>query len=112
MAVITENHIDGLFNTDALQSARKNGFIKEFTSSNIDDDDFEFIDDIERKLMDDDYKENGKNNSATVLLYDDIQVVEQVDPDNENYSMLSHLDEKLNKPYRMIKYLDLMKIYK
>ncbi len=106
LAVISENHIEGLFNKDLIQSATKNGYIKEFTKHISDDDTFDFFEDIERKLMDDTYEEQGKNNDENVLLYQDVQVVETVDMDDENYKALSELEEQLSTTYRMIKYLN------
>ena len=67
LAVISENHIEGLFNKNIIQSTTKNGYIKEFTKHITDDDTFDFFEDIERKLMDDTYEELGKHNEANVL---------------------------------------------
>ena len=49
VGVLTENHIEGLFNDNEIQSITKNGSIKAFTNHITNDDDFEFFDDIERK---------------------------------------------------------------
>ena len=60
LAIITENNIDGLFNDKAIQSATKNGYIKEFTTHITDDDTFDFFEDIERKLIEPEYMEIGR----------------------------------------------------
>jgi len=101
LAIITENHIEGLHNDNAIQSATKNGYIKEFTTHITDDDSFDFFEDIEKKLMDDTYNEVGKNNDATVLLYDDTHTIEEVDDDDETYKAI---DSTLSTTYRMIKF--------
>ena len=106
MAVISENHIEGLFNKNLIQSATKNGYIKEFRKHITDEDTFAFFEDIERKLMDDTYEELGKNNVVNVLLYEDIEVIESIDMDDDNYKALSKTNEKLSTTYRMIKYLN------
>ena len=49
--------------------------------------------------------EIGKNNEANVLLYDDIQVIENIDVEDDNYKELSAIDNKLSITYRMIRYL-------
>jgi len=38
--------------------------------------------------MDDTYEELGKNNEANVLLYEDIEVIESIDMDDDNYKAL------------------------
>ena len=53
VGVLTENHIEGLFNDNEIQSITKNGSIKAFQNHITNDDDFEFFDDIKingRKL--------------------------------------------------------------
>ena len=55
MAVLTENHIEGLCSPDLIQSATKNGHIKEFTKHITDDDTLDFFEDIERKLKEETY---------------------------------------------------------
>ena len=106
LAVISENHIEGLFNKNIIQSTTKNGYIKEFTKHITDEDTFDFFEDIERKLMDDTYEELGKNNEANVLLYEDVEVIESVDMDDDNYKALSKTNEKLSTTYRMLMYLN------
>ena len=106
LAVISENHIEGLFNKNLIQSATKNGYIKEFTKHITDEDTFDFFEDIERKFMDDTYEELGKNNAVNVLLYEDIEVIESIDMDDDNYKALSKTNETLSTTYRMIKYLN------
>ena len=103
VAVLTENHIEGLFNDDEIQSITKLGCIKAFTNHITNDDVFEFFDDIERKLQDDDYVEFGKNNDANVLFYDDIDIIEDTDIDDDDYKALSNVNNKLSTTYRMIK---------
>jgi hypothetical protein len=105
LAIITANHIEGLFNDDAIQSATKNGYIKEFTTYLANDDTFDYFEDIECKLKDPDYMEFGKNNDANVLYYDDIQVSESIDPDDENYVAHEHIDGTLSITFRMLQYL-------
>ena len=56
--------------------------------------------------MDDTYEELGKNNEVNVLLYEDIEVIESIDMDDDNYKALSKTNEKLSTTYRMIKYLN------
>ena len=46
------------------------------------------------------------------MLYDDIQVVESVDIEDDNYKALSELNDKLNITYRMLRYLHIDQTYK
>jgi hypothetical protein len=71
-----------------------------------DNDEFDFFDDIERKLMDENYNEPGKNNDANVLFYEDISIIETVDEESDNHEIVSRVGKKLNVTYRMIMYLE------
>ena len=45
-------------------------------------------------LTDDDYIECGKVNDANVLLYEGIQIKEEVDMDNDSYEALSDVENQ------------------
>ena len=109
LSIITENHIEGLFNDDAIQSATKNGYIKEFTTYLSNDDTFDYFEEIELKLRDPDYIEFGKNNDASVLYYPDDQVEEHIDPDDDNFTAYEQIDGSLSITYKMIQYLSFEK---
>ena len=55
--------------------------------------------------MDDTYEVLGKSNEANVLFYEDVEVIESVDMDDDNYKALSRTNEKLSTTYRMLRYL-------
>jgi hypothetical protein len=57
--------------------------------------------------MGDDYEEPSKNHQATILLYNDTQVVETVDVEDSNYKAVSKINETLSTRYIMIKLFNL-----
>jgi len=111
MAVIQEQHIEGLYNKDITHSATITGKIKEFTTFIGNDDEFDFFQDPFKMLTDPSYfeiNEDGtlKNNNANVILYDDIDIADitnSIDLDDNEQAKITMTDEKtMSITYKMI----------
>ena len=81
LAVIQEQHIEGLYNKDITHSATITGRIREFTTFIGNDDEFDFFQDPFKMLTDPSYIEinedgTSKNMEANVILYEDIDIAD------------------------------------
>ena len=111
LAVIQEQHIEGLYNKDIAHSATITGKIKEFTTFIGNDDEFEFFQDPFKMLTDPSYFElnedgTSKKNDANVILYDDIDIADisqSINLDDNEQAKITMTSEKtMSITYQMI----------
>ena len=111
LAVIQEQHIEGLYNKDITHSATIIGRIREFTTFIGNDDEFDFFQNPFKMLTDPSYKEinedgTSKNMDANVILYEDIDIADisqSINLDDNEEAKITMTDQKtMSITYKMI----------